>query len=114
MNYSEMPAGAVMDHAAAVRCSVFESAIIRDGVCWIRRKDSDREERWQPSANIAHAWEVVEFLRRDFWITIKDMRVHYYVTIAVEISDIIPPAFATAPTAQLAICRAALLAAGVK
>lgn len=110
MNIDEMPPGADMDRAIA------RAVFGRD--LWITSAD----EFWEPSENIAHAWEVAEKLRlmvfpnKSGWAAAKarydsagEGPSHGETWIDESLDH-----YAEASTAALAICRCALKAAGVK
>lgn len=110
-DHANLPAGPELDRLIAEKVMgwTFEAELgnywLEDGtdVC---RVLIGGHEYWRPSTNIAHAWEVVEHLRPDKIIRLSD-DVDRWVAFFV---------FAgwrgqfNAPTAPLAICRAALAA----
>ncbi len=113
MDYDERHAGEIMDHAVGVRCTTFESVIIRDGACFIRRTDAAPEERWSPSTSIAQAWEAHDHLTKVLeWGSVVRTDTMYRVH-AVEFYRPLPEVRSVAAadaSLPLAICRAALKA----
>lgn len=120
-----MKAGAELDMAMALGPMGYNKSTVAlgdpnssvPGKCTIRSKpDAPAEyDRWtifEPSTNIAHAWEVVAKMRED----------HDHMFVVIELSDetyagllhyrelIIPSELTKADTAPLAICLAALRA----
>jgi hypothetical protein len=118
-DYATMDAGPEMDlliHEKVMGLSITELPGLTPGVIRLEAGAVNLVGPWRPdaarySSDIAHAWEVVERLKDDCNISIKNDQgevVEWYVEI-----QRLKPAYsehsAGAETAPLAICRAALL-----
>lgn len=112
MNIDDMPAGPEMDRLVAERVMGWEPKPPRWNGWWYyedHRPDED-SKCFQPSTNIAHAWEVVDRMK----IRGDDVCLDFYRSHDQwQVSTNAPKgrgSCASADTAPLAICRAALKA----
>ena len=97
------------------------SWITQEGKCtgWLSRFETDSlAEEFNPSTDISAAWQVVEKMKEKYWMAINtsmsslqetEWGVEWSKNGVIEKVD-----FVLAPTAPLAICRAALLAMEAK
>lgn len=101
-----MEAGEALDRLVAERVMGWEPR--EDGYYWHRYTQECPMRSWSPSTNIAHAWEVVECMRSRQ----NQFDVHLFGEYGTAFTCVFacgPARFdGRAPTAQLAICHAAV------
>ena len=120
MNYDEMPAGREMDALVAEKVMGWRLDASCGYSTWMGGKADSRGMRWtidgwKPSADIAAAWGVVEKVREEFrYVSVTAGNGWSCSAWDVEKAKRLREVHAFADTAPLAICRAALLAVGVK
>lgn len=119
MNYNEMTAGSELDRLVAELVMGWRIDTARDAWWGYERgmvgndRPTVHPSNWKPSTNIAHAWEVVEKMRERFSaVEVKSIDRTYACLIEENSGEVDEHyvASAEAPTAPLAVCRAALLA----
>ena len=113
----EAPAGKAIDEACAAAKGYIEwEDVIGNTVHaeWPQARDFVTAKIWRPSTDIAVAWELVEEMEANGWVTEVnnfsigwDCQVFYHWPITPATGYVV------AHTAPLAICRAFLLAHGI-
>ena len=120
IDIDSMPAGPEMDAAVGVVVMRRSTGVI-NGVCRMARFDGAAEvgsrsfwedsEPWQPSTNIAHAWEVVEkLIERGYQVIVSSQSEREWGCDVVRWDRRALASQENELTAPLAICRAALKA----
>lgn len=116
MKVQDMPAGPEMDRLVAEKVMGWKVSHLGRGRCeTVNNSGVTYIRYWVPSSEISSAWEVVEHMnRKTGGFMVEDWGDKFFAGFGPADPAGVRRKVATADTAPLAICRAALIAVGAE